>query len=303
MGAPLTEFVIETILRDGLNELRISPTKFDDLFSRFKLTFFNNQYGQAKIDELKTYIQNNQIKIIHALQIQPTDMPCISIQLLSSDEVEDEQQFSNMLPEQVDPKVPNVIVPTVTPTAYDSITGKLNVADGANLGVICPGMIFKDASDVEFVIESGNSNISGNKFINIGKGKEPDLGGDGEIVSSIDFTVTDRRMVRLRETINLGCHAHDKVHLAKFLYYIVYYIIKSRQVAMEERGLHLDRGVASIFDREGEVGGEDIYTRYLQLHVLTEFDWDQEQVNLVDCFDVTVKAEENGVKFNTNTSE
>lgn len=267
------------------------------------MTFFNNQYGQAKIDELKTYIQNNQVKIVHALHIQPTDMPCISIQLLSSDEAEDIQNFHNELPERIDPKVPEVIVPVVTPTAYDLVTGKLNITDVANIGNVCPGMIFIDNSDVEFVIESGNSNVSGNKFINIGKGKTPDLGGDGQIVSSIDFTVTDRRMIRLREVINLGCHAHDKLHLAKFLYYIVYYIIKSRQQVMEDRGLALDRGVASIFDRDGELEGENVYTRYLQLHVLTEFDWDQEQVNLVDCFDVEVKVEENGVKFNTNTSD
>lgn len=303
MSAPITEFVIESVLRDGLNELRLTPSKLDDLFKRFTYTYFNTQYGQAKIDELKTYIQNNQIKIIHALHIQPTDMPCISIQLLSSDEVEDDQQFSNMLPESTESKTPAVIVPIVTPISYDSITGKLVVDNSINLGNICPGMIFKDASDVEFQIQSGNSNVSGNKFINIGKGMTPDLGGDGSIESSIDFKVTDRRMIRLREVINLGCHAHDKLHLAKFLYYIVYYIIKSRQLVMEQRGLALDRGVASIFDRDGQLEGENVYTRYLQLHVLTEFDWDQEEVNLIDCFDVDINAEENGVKFDTNTSD
>jgi hypothetical protein len=302
MSAPISEWVIESVLRDGLNELRLNLTRLDDLFSKFTMTYFNNQYGQNKINELKTYIQNNQIKIVHALQIQPTDMPCISIQLLSSDEMEDDQQFSNLLPDRIDPKIPNVIVPIVMPISYDIVSGKLKVADAANIGNVCPTMIFIDFSGVKFDIGSGNSNIAGNKFINIGDGKTPDLSGPGKIVSTIDFTVTDRRMVRLREVINLGCHAADKVHLAKFLYYIVYYIIKSRQQVMEERGLTLDKGIASIFDREGDVGTEHIYTRYLQLHVLTEFDWDQEQVNLVDCFDVQVLAEENGVKFNPNTS-
>lgn len=302
MGAPLTEFVIETVIRDGLNELRLNPAKFDDLFSRFTTAFFNNQYGVDKIQELKTYIQNNQIKIIHALQVQPTDMPCISIQLVGSDEVESDQQFSNMLPEEVEDKVPNTIVSSIVPVSYDTVTGKLIVDPSTNLGNICPGMVFVDGDGVEFIIGSGNSNLVGNKFLNIGKGKEPNLLLQGNIVSQIDFSVMDRRMIRLRETINLGCHAQDKLHLAKFMYYIVYYIIKSRQLVMEQRGLHLDRGVASIFDREGSFEGEDIYSRYIQLHVLTEFDWDQEQVNLVDCFDVTVKAEENGVKFKTNTS-
>lgn len=303
MGAPLTEFVIETVLRDGLNELRVNPDRFDDLFSRFTMTYFNNQYGADKIQELKTYIQNNQIKIIHAMNVQPTDMPCISIQMIASDEVESEQQFSNMLPEEIADKDPNLIVDDIAMISYDPVTGKLVVDPSTDLGNICACMVFKDGSGTEFELGSGNSNMSGNKFINIGTGKTPNLTGTGQIVSAVDFSVMDRRMIRLRETINIGCHAHDKLHLAKFMYYIVYYIIKSRQLVMEQRGLHLDRGVASIFDREGEFNGEEIYTRYLQVHVLTEFDWDQEQVNLLDCFDVTVKAEEKGTKFNTNTSE
>ncbi len=303
MGAPLTEFVIETVLRDGLNELRLNPSRFDDLFSRFTMTYFNNQYGADKIAELKQYIQNNQVKIVHAMQVQPADMPCISIQMIASDEAENDQQFSNMLPEEVADKDPNVIVTDIAMVSYDVVTGKLVVDSATDLGNICACMVFIDGAGNEFELGSGNSNLSGNKFINIGPGKEPVLTGTGSIVSGVDFSVMDRRMVRLRETINIGCHAHDKLHLAKFLYYIVYYIIKSRQLVMEQRGLMLDRGVASIFDREGNFNGEDIYTRYLQIHVLTEFDWDQEEVNLLDCFDVTIKAEEKGIKFNTNTSE
>lgn len=264
------------------------------------MTYFNNQYGADKIQELKTYIQNNQVKIVHAMTVQPTDMPCISIQMIASDEVEAEQQFSNMLPEEIADKDPNVVVEDITMISYDSVTGKLVVDSATDLGNICACMIFIDGAGNEFELGSGNSNLSGNKFINIGTGKTPILTGTGSIVSGVDFSVMDRRMIRLRETINIGCHAHDKLHLAKFLYYIVYYIIKTRQLVMEQRGLMLDRGVASIFDREGDFNGEEIYTRYLQVHVLTEFDWDQEQVNLLDCFDVTVKAEENGVKFKTN---
>jgi len=290
MGAPLTEFVIETILRDGLNELRLTPDKLDDVFSLFTSAFFNNQYGQEKIDEIKTYIQNNQIKLSQALSLTPVDMPCITIQLVSSEEPEDEQNFSNMLPEEDEDKEPDVLIDPVTPTAYDIITGKLSIADGSDLSMVCPNLVFVDASDQEFEIGSGNSNLSGNKFINIGPGKEPDISAAGKIVSSIKITRTDRRKIRLREVISLGCHAANNVHLAKFLYYIVVYIIKSRQLSMENRGLALDSHTASIFDREGQFEGEHIFSRFIQLNVLTTFTWDQEQVNLIDCFDISLKG-------------
>jgi hypothetical protein len=296
MSAPMTEFTIETILRDGLNELRLTPNKLDDVFSIFNSAFFSTQYAD-KIAEIKTYITNNQIKLTQALSLQPTDMPCISIQLISSEEHEDEQNFSNMLPEEDEAKTPTVLVPVVTPGTYDIVTGKLTVVNAADLSMICPGLIFVDNSGNKFEIGSGNSNLSGNKFINIGPGKEPDLSDDGFIESSIDIKRTDRRKIRLRETISLGCHAANNVHLAKFLYYIVVYIIKSRQLSMENRGLALDSHTASLFDREGQFEGEHIFSRHIQLNVLTTFEWDQEEVNLIDCFDISLKGaskDENG---------
>lgn len=303
MGAPLTEFVIETVIRDGLNELRVNPDRFDDLFSRFNEAHFGNQYGQAKIDELKTYIQNNQIKIVHAYNVQPTQMPCISIQMISSDEVEELQQFSNELEEVDSDKTPDVYVSDIQPLSYDTVTGKLSIENGADLSMICPGMIFVDADGVEFVIGVGNSNMSGMKFINIGKGKEPSLALGARIESQIDFTRTRRRQIRLMETISLGCHASNNLHLSKFLYYILVYIIKSRQDAMINRGLQLDRSDASIFDRQSEFEGEHIFSRYINIHVMTEFDWDQEEVNIVDCFDVDVLACDGNEVVDPNPSD
>lgn len=303
LGAPLTEFVIETVIRDGLNELRLNPAAFDTLFQRFTETHFMNQYGQDKIDELKTYIQNNQIKIVHAMQINPTDMPCISIRLMASDEREEDQQFSNEAEELDTAKTPDVLVANMTISAYDTTTGKLTVSSASDLSGVCPGLIFVDSAGTQFAIQSGNSNEAGNKYINIGPGKTVDISGITRIESFIDITRNQIKMIRLRETIMLGCHSINKIHLSKFIYYILVYIIKSRQEAMEKRGLCLDRGTASIFDREGEFENEHVFSRYMELNILSEFSWDQGEVNLVDCFDVNTTVEIASAKVDTNTSE
>lgn len=303
-GCPLTEFVLESVIRDGLGELRATPTRIDNIFARFLEAHFGTQYGQDKIDEIKTYILNNQVKIVHSWQQVPTTVPCISIQLLRADEQESEQNLGNNYIDEDEDTTPAVIVATVTSGTYDTVTGKLTVINAADLSTVCPGLVFVDASDQKFTIGSGNSNLSGNKFINIGTGQSPDLGGDGRIESAIDFTRTDRRMVRIRETIHLGCHATNDLHLTKFLYYILVYILKSRQESLIKRGIELDRGTGSIFDREDKYEGENVYSRFLEVNCITEFVWDQNQVNLIDCFDATIKAEdEDGNKFNTNTSD
>lgn len=309
MGAPITEFVLETVLRDGLGELKATPTKLDDIFSRFLEAQFINQYGQAKIDQIKTYIANNQIRIVHGLAMVPTNMPCISIQLVRADEAEEDQNLGNDYLESDATVAPQVYVPVVDPGTYDTLTGKLTVINLADLSPICPGMVFVDASDVKFPIVAPISNLSGNKYISIGSGQTPDLSPGGRIESSIDFTRTDRRMIRIRETISLGCHSKDDLHLTKFLYYILVYILKSRQDSLIARGVELDKGTGNIFDRADEFEGENIFSRYLDFNCLTEFVWNQSEVQVFDCFDLTVKVNKpnpnspNAENYNTSGDE
>lgn len=289
MGAPLTEFVFETVIRDGLGELRANPDRLDDIFSRFREAQFINQYGQSKIDQIKTYILNNQIRIVQSWAMVPTSMPCISIQLESSSEDADIQNLDNGNLDRDDVIDPTVLIPVVTPGTYDSVTGKLTIVNSVDLSAICPGTIFVDASDVEFQIKS-LSNLSGSKYINIGPVQTPDISDDGRIESSIDRTRTERRMIRLRENLRLGCHANDDVHLAKFIFYILTYILKSRQESLINRGIQLDWGQGSVYDREDAYQGENVFSRFIRVNCMTEFDWDQGEVNLIDCFDLTLKA-------------
>lgn len=289
MAAPLTEFVFESVIRDGLGELSSNTALLDDIFSRFLETHFNNQYGQDKIDELKTYITNNQIRIVQSWAMVPTTTPCISIQLERSSEDDDIQNLGNNFLDEDEAITPTVLVPIVTPGTYDSVTGKLTITNAADLSLVCPGMNFVDNSGVKFTIISA-SNISGNKYIFIATGQNPDVGGDGRIESALDKQRTERRMIRLRESVRLGCHAKDDIHLAKYIFYILTFILKSRQKSLIDRGISLDMGIGSIYDRNDEYQGENIFSRFITVNCLTQFDWDQEVVNLIDCFDNTIRA-------------
>ncbi len=220
----------------------------------------------------------------------PTNMPCFSIQLIRADESEDIQNLGNDYLEHDETVAPTIYVPVVDPGTYDTLTGKLTVINSADLSPVCPGMVFVDASDQHFPIVAPISNLSGNKYISIGSGKEPDLSPGGRIESSIDFTRTDRRQIRLRETVLLGCHSNNDVHITKFLFYILFYILKSRQASMIARGIELDRGTGQVFDREDEFKGENVFSRFIELNCLTEFIWDQSLVQVFDCFDLTVKT-------------
>jgi hypothetical protein len=97
-------------------------------------------------------------------------------------------------------------------------------------------------------------------------------------------------MIRLEETISLGVHSRNDVHITKFLYYILVFILKSRTDSLIERGIHLDYGTGGIFDRVDAFEGENVFTRMIEVNCITEFDWNQKQVSLVDNFDLTIQA-------------
>lgn len=306
MSVPITEMTLETVIRDALGAIRANPDVFDDLFSKFKEAFFIHQFGQTQIDRLKYYIQHNQIRIVQSWSLVPTSMPCISIELIRASEDEDLQHF-NYGYEEVDSAItPAVRVPIVTPGVYDTLSGKLTITNAADLSNVCPGMNFVDASNIKFQIQSGNSNLSGNKYINIGSGQTPDLSADGRIESFLDKKRTERRMIRLREQLRIGCHAKDDLHLTKYMYYLLIYILKSRQATLISRGIHLDKTLGEVFDRADEFQGENVYSRFIEFFCITEFDWNQAEVNLIDCFDLTVKApmpnpdSANAYKINTS---
>jgi hypothetical protein len=291
-GCPLTEFTIESVIRDGLGELRANPTLLDDLFGKFNRAFFEFQYGQSKIDEIKKYVLENQIKIVHAYTQQPYVNPCFSIQLTNSVEDPSRQQLSNeFLDLDVVKDQPDIISANVIPTSYNPVTGRMDVDNSADLSNVCPGLDFEDANGIKYRIGSGNSNFSGNKYLNIGVNQTPPaLNLTGQVLSQVEVERTERRMVRLNETISLGCHAKDDIHLVKYLYYILYYILKKRQKNLIDRGILLDYESNSIFNREQDFQGENVYSRYIQINCITEFHYEDDKATLVDCFDPTIKA-------------
>ena len=293
MGAPLTELVLEGIIRDGLGEIKANPGRLDDIFSRLKEAHFLGQYGNAKIDEIKTFFTNGlkQIKIVHSWAQVPTHAPCFSIQLISANEEENIQNLGNDYLELENPKAPEIIVASVPILSFDVVQGKLVVNSAVDLSVVCAGMLFKDSVGTTFEIKAPISNMSGDKYLTlVNNGNTPELTLSGQVISSIDFTRYDRRLVRLREKIALGVHAANDIHLTKFLYYILVWILKSRQEAMITRGLNLDAGTGGVFNRDDAYEGENIYTRYLEITCISDFIWNQAEVMVFDCFHLSVKT-------------
>jgi len=290
VGFPMTEFVFETVLRDGLGELVNNLSRVDDLFARFNEAHMINQFGQSAIDKVKEYLTNNQIKITHAFAVQPSQMPCFSIQIIASVEEPGDQHLGNTNDTVYRDKDPTIFNTSITPLSFDSNTGKVVVDNSVDLSTLCVRNVFVDASGNKYSIKAPLSNLSGNKYFTIEPTSTVTLNQAGRIESSIDFEGSERKLIRLREAIRIGVHVANDIHLTKYLYYVLFYILKSRNDALINRGVELAAGTASIFDKVDEYQGHHIYQRFIDVECLTEFNWDQAVIQAADCFELTMKV-------------
>lgn len=126
------------------------------------------------------------------------------------------------------------------------------------------------------------------------------LGDDGEEVnkypSSLNYPQTipdhtskvDVTGVPIRESILIGSHAPDKPNIARYMAWVLHYILRSKRNVLIDRGLDRSTIGFSDFARQNEYLPENIFTRFCTfgcVHYLTF----KNTVNLLECDGIDVK--------------
>lgn len=81
------DFIFEYILEQGFEWFRTTPDAKDYVFGNLCKSILSARYGQSKIDEIATYINNTEIKIIQSFPLESETSPTISINLSSGSEL------------------------------------------------------------------------------------------------------------------------------------------------------------------------------------------------------------------------
>lgn len=295
MSFKLPDLIIESIVRDGLNNARRDETVIDDVFGDLNVSYSSKKYGAAEIEKIKEIIRKKEVSLVHAFNLVNANLPCISIMM--ADDVEDEKaaQLGGYVynvakafttPEQL---AKLVIVESFAPTSYDPNTGVVRVPDSVNLAAVYPNLLFVDRAGVQHVVLGGIINDPGAKQFIIGEQAEVDLGPGAEIKSSIDYEIFQKRGNSERTQIILGVHTSDAL-LTKYLYVLLKYFILSRRSDMIQRGFDLSTYQGSDFSRDLEYAGDVVYTRFLHLTGLVMHRWRSDKVQLIDSVDIQVQV-------------
>src|SRR5271165_3186823 len=107
MSFRLPDLIVESILRDGLNNARRDSSVLMDVFGDLTLPFAQKKYGIPEIDKINKLIQNREVAIVHSFNLVPANLPCISIQLADDRESEPRAHLGNY--------VSSIQVPFTTP--------------------------------------------------------------------------------------------------------------------------------------------------------------------------------------------
>jgi hypothetical protein len=295
MSFKLPDLIVESIIRDGLNNARRDETVIDDVFCDLTLPYASKKYGEAEVEKIKEIIRKKEVSIVHSFNLVNSTMPCISIQM--TDDQEDEKSASMgsyvhnvtkafTTPEQL---AKLVIVGSFTPSAYQPNSGIVTVPDSVNLASVYANLLFVDSAGTKHQILGGVVNETGAKQFIISKNADVALGAGAEIKSSIDYELFQKRGNVERTQIILGVHTQDAL-LTKYLYVLIKYFILSRRSDLITRGFQLSTYQGSDFSRNMEYQGDVIYTRFFHLTGMVMHQWRSDKVQLIDSVEVQVQV-------------
>lgn len=290
-GFNIPELIIESIIRDGLENVKANPAILDDVFSQLTRSYNSRKYGQTEVDKIKQLVIKD-IAVLFSYHQVDSKSPCFSIMIGGDNEDKRRAHVDDFYEEAVEEivdadelaalhRVDNIQV-----LSYDDQTGKITVADATDLSMIYRYMQFVDAAANEFQIEGGINNTPGDKSFFIQKQAELDFStATSFIKSSLDYKQFEVRGVTSDVNLVIGAHSKDAL-TTKYLYILLKYFILTRKKDMIKRGLYLATYTGSDFNRDSSYVGDQVYTRFLTMMGKVDDTWRSDQVVLIDNIEV-----------------
>jgi hypothetical protein len=205
LGLYPVDFILDTILRAGLEWFRTDPAAPKQVFGHLAAPWLSAKYGEAKINEIAAYVKKYEIRVVQHFTLIDATVPCISIQLLDGNEA----------------------------------TERAGLADHASM---------VDVLDADDMVK-GRTEI-----------------GYAPVI----------------DNMHIGIHAITTPDLAKYLYYLVIYILVSFKPVMEARGMMLGTFRATDISRLNEFLPENMYSRFINFTVFTVASFSKGSVPIIE---------------------
>lgn len=287
IGFKSPELILESIIRDGFQNVAADPTIIDYVFNELTRTYNAVKYGQPEIVKIKALIAKD-IAVVYSYAEVDSHSPCYSIMLGGDDEDKKRAHLGDYYEFVTEPitdpiqlaaliKVDNMLV-----TGYDPLTGFVSVDDTVDLTPAYKTLLYIDSIGTSHDLTGGIDNTPGQKGFFIGKDETVDFSlPNGQLKQF--FTENQFEVRGLTSDVKLVIGVHSKnVLTTKWLYILLKYFIFSRKTDMISRGLYVSSYNGSDFIRDTEFQGDMVYTRFLTVSGKVDDTWRADQVDLID---------------------
>lgn len=288
MGFNLPELIVESIIRDGIQNVKTTPAIIDDIFTQLTRAYNSQKYGSTEVDKIKALMNAKEFPVVYSYHDVEAHDFCFSIMIGNDDEHKPRahlgDNYGEITEEIIAPEVLEnlVVVSDITPDSYDTRSGRVAVPDSVDLSQTFRGLIYVDGEGTEFQLVAGIDNNLGKKCFFVPKQSSLAIGPDpGEIKSPLDFTVSEIRGVTSDIQLVIGVHAKDALTV-KYLYVLLKYFVLSRKLDLISRGIYVSSYNGSDFNRNQQYLGDRVFTRFWTLTGKVDDTWRSDQVQLID---------------------
>lgn len=293
-GFIIPELIIESIIRDGIQNVRNDPTIIDSVFAQLTRSYNDRKYGATEIAKIKTLI-TKEIAVMFSYHQVDAKVPCFSIMVGTDNEHRPRahlgDHYEEITEQIVDAEALQALhrVDNLEVLSFDQLSGKVTVADTTDLSEVYPGMIYVDSEETEHDILPGINNTVGDKSFFINKQDEVDFSDTtGYIKSRLDYKQYEIKGVTSEAQLVIGAHSKDAL-TTKYLYILLKYFLLSRKEDLIKRSFVTMSFNGSDFNRDSQFVGDQVYTRFLTIVGKCDDTWRSDEVVLIDHIEVCPK--------------
>jgi hypothetical protein len=287
MGFNIPELIVESIIRDGIQNVRNNPSIIDDVFTQLTRAYNSAKYGATEIAKIKTMMTAKEFPVVYSYSDVEAHNFCFSIVVGNDDEDKRRAHLNDDYGSETDFLVDPAdiaaltVIPNIQPTAYDPISGKVSIPDSVDLTNAFRGLVYVDDQGTEHTIVGGIDNTPGQRNFFVPKQDEVSILAPGYIKSPLDYTVSEIRGVTSDIQLVIGVHAKDALTV-KWLYILLKYFVLSRKFDLISRGIYVASYHGSDFNRNQEYLGDRVFTRFWTLTGKVDDTWRSDLVELID---------------------
>ena len=270
---PITSFQteVQTFLRYGWDQVtKVHPEQIDEIFAKFKDDHLWKQYGDWQIHDIKEWLAGNEVKIKNAYQLQPTDIPCISIALANGNEQSDKAFFSDLAGTEEIEGTERIIVKENVPASYDPLTNTIRTQNDVSVELVQPNHVVIDSGGSSFLI----TRVIDNNTLQI---EVPTAGPTPQLskmsIWSTRKKVSFRGEAYMTEFVDIGIHSLADQNILIWMYFIVVYILFRYKTVLQQRCMDLHTFSVSDFARKNEMLGNHVYSRNIRMSARIRLSW------------------------------